>query len=293
MQMRKFYFTLFVVLFLASTVCQDAFAQQTEDVERTNNFLTRLYNSPFHDIDTSTLPPREQAILFTRADDSQMRFNGYTTLGILNLHKNNYNTSISNFKAALAIDSTCFICYYKLHWLYYLGKNDYTAAYKLRQVSNRIFERVLKTDTNDIYSWQKLYESLTLNANLPKPLKLRADYAAYKVVSLDSNNAYYWWQYSFHTGNDKQKHQYALEKAYQLEPRQAIYWNALANCYTELKNVDELKSLMENCRPDNDGDLHYWYQQKANYLYRLNLKTEALAVYNEAKSKGMTIVYKY
>ncbi|HET6993457.1 MAG TPA: hypothetical protein VFI06_00685 [Chitinophagaceae bacterium] len=291
--MTKSCFTFFIILFLASVVCQQALAQQTEDVEKTNAFLTRLYNSPFHDIDTSDLPPREQAILFTRADDPQMRFNGYATLGLLNLHKNNYNTSINNFKAALAIDSTCFICYYKLHWLYYLGKNNYDNAYRLRQVSNRVFERVLKADTNNVYSWQKLYESLTLNANLPKTLKQRADYAAYKIVSLDSNKAYYWWQYSFHTGSDKQKHLYALQKAYQLEPGQPIYWSALANCYTELKKVDELKALMESCRPDNEGDLHYWYQEKANSLYRLNLKAEALAVYNEAKSKGMTIVYKF
>jgi tetratricopeptide (TPR) repeat protein len=292
--MSKIFFTTICLLY--STVSFPQTISTKEDkasLTEINQYLTALYDQPLDNIDTARIFSRELAAILIRSGDKKALFNGYTTRALFNLYARKYDSSIVDFKRALALDSSCFICYTKLHWIFFYGKNDFASAAKLRPVSNRIFEKIVSADSNDVNNWLKLYESYGLNEyNKSSIIKNKKDYAARKIVSLDSGSAYNWWQYSFHAP-DQKSIRYALEKAYQLDPLQVIYWNALANSYTEMKEVNKLKELIGRCKPADGEDPSYWYQQKAVYLYRLNLKTEALAVYKEAKSKGITIVYKY
>ncbi|MFT3679515.1 MAG: hypothetical protein QM791_04540 [Ferruginibacter sp.] len=283
-------FPLLCTLFLCIKFCT---AQQIASPAELNDRLNFIYSHVFENIDTSYINYRQECSQLIKEDKDQMRSNGYRTLALLDLYSNKYNTAITYFKKAIQLDSACFICYRKLHWIYWYQKNDYGAATSLWRTATRQFENKLKEDSADVNSWQRLYVMYSLNEGTrSKNVKGRMTNIAHKTVLMDSANAYYWWQYSFHQENDVAGMEYSLKKAVQLNSKEDVFWNGLANFYADHKKIPVLKQLLEEVKPATGENMHYWYQQKAHYYYTVGLKNEALAVFKEAKANGYDIVYK-
>ncbi|MBK7763055.1 MAG: hypothetical protein IPI46_06730 [Bacteroidetes bacterium] len=256
-------------------------------------YLKRLYESSNTYFDTSRINFRRESQELIERKDSTQQLIGNITLGLLNLYGNQRERSIVNFKKALQIDSTCFLCYDKLHWLYWYTKANYGEANRYLTLGIKQYEKLIQTDSSDVERWAKLYNMYSLNeGTIPVKTKLRMNYISEKMVKMAPENAYYWWQNSFHHQKDSASEEYALIRANDLSPNTTIFWNALANFYTEHKNLEKMLVLMEAAKPNKNDDMHYWYQQMALYLYRLGKKTEASNIAKEAKLKGYQIVYK-
>jgi hypothetical protein len=286
--------TRIITLLIFSFIIHQSQAQSARPLNGLNDTLNYIYSQVFENVDTSYINYRKECKELVKQENKEMQFNGYLTLALLDMYAKKYNSSIAEFKKAISLDSTCFICYRKLHWVYWYGKNNYDAATSLWKVATRRLETVISLDSANADNWERLYIIYNLNeGTLPKPVKERMKYIARKVVELDSTNAYYWWQYSFHLDHEPANKEYALTQAYSLNPQSSIYWNALAYFYFEKKNIPKLKQVLDSGRPSKgDMDLEYWYQQKAYYYFHLGLKTEARDVYKEAKSHGFEINYK-
>jgi hypothetical protein len=281
------------LIIIFTFVTAEITAQTKDHLQELNDRLNLIYSQVFENIDTANINIRESCYDLIKQHSSQIQSNGYRTLALLDMYGGKYTNSIIEFKKAITLDSTCFICYRKLHWIYWYQKNDYPSATLLWKTGGKIFETMVKDDTTSITNWQKLYVIYSLNeGTVSKEIRSRMNYIACKIVMLDSTKAYNWWQYSFHQGNNISGEEYSLTKAYNLEPGISIYWDALAGFYAEHKNIVKLKELLENVRPKTNEGLEYWYQQKAYYFYSVGLKKEASTVYNEAKGKGFKIVYK-
>lgn len=256
-------------------------------------YLESLYESSNTYFDTNRINFRRQIEELTESVDSAQQVIGNITLGLLNLYGNQRGRSIINFKKALQIDSTCFLCYDKLHWLYWYDKSNYGEANRYLKLGIKQYEQILQTDSNDVELWAKLYNIYSLNeGTIAAKTKLRMKYISDKMVSLAPENAYYWWQNSFHYQKDSAAKEYALIRANDLSPNNTIFWNALANFYTEHKNLEKMLAVMEAAKPNENEDMHYWYQQMALYYFRLGKKAEAASIAKEAKLKGYQIVYK-
>lgn len=269
-------------------------AIKAQTLKGINNKLTFIYSQVFKNIDTTHINYRKETADLINSGDSLMRLNGHITLGLLEFYRNKYDNAIVEFKKAIQLDPLCYICYNQLHWSYWYGKNDYDDAFNLWKTGVIEFDQAYMGDSLNLNKLKKLYEVYSLReGKLPVKIYERKKYLAHLIVQSDSMNAYNWWEYSFYQENDAVGREYSLKKAYTLEGSNTIYWNALAGFYADKKNIPALKEVLEQSRPAENSDMSYWYQQKANYLYTLKLKTEAAAVYQEAKSKGYHIVYKY
>lgn len=297
--MRKnvlFYVNLISLIVWGSLKVQAQELRSQEDTLRyLDRHLTGLYSRPEHFYyDTATISFRRESILLLQASDKSRVLNGLVTLGLLDLYARRENTAIKNFKAALAIDSGCFLCYHKLHWLYWYGKNNYGEANRYLKLGIGKFEQLVAADSGNVNTWAKLYELYKLKEGT-KPLKMqqRMAYISHKLVTLEPENAYYWWSYAHHHSHNAHTEEQALLKANALNPWEAVYWNALANFYCNEEREGPMLNVLASARQYEEPDLHYWYQQKALYLYRLGKKEAAAEVYREAKLKGYDIVYKY
>ena len=259
-----------------------------------NTYLGELYRSA-EDVynDTGRISYRKESVLLLQSGNKEMEVNGLITIGLLDFYANREDAAIRNFKAALARDSGCYICYNKLHWLYWYGKNNYGEANHYLKISTAKFEALVAQDSGNVSTWTKLFNLYTLKeGTVPLKMQQRMRYIADKLVALAPGNAYYWWERSFSYKNNPEEQERTLLKAYSLQPGYVIYWDALANFYCDHKQEGKMRKILEDARSSEAPDLLYWYQQKASYLYRLGKKEEAAKVFKEAKAKGFTIVYK-
>jgi hypothetical protein len=125
----------------------------------------------------------------------------------------------------------------------------------------------------------------------PAKINARLKYIAYKLLSMDSSNAYYWWQSSFYCKPGSQQQGFALQKAVALQPHQAVFWNYLAGYYADNKNITKFVDVMELAKPKDGDRMDYWYQQYAFYYKQLGKKEEAKKIKKLAKENGIDIVY--
>lgn len=286
------------ILFLCSLTQvkaqQEQVLRQSDSLQVINAYLAKLYSGPedFY-YDTSGISYRNAAALLVQSGNKEMAINGSITLGLLDLYAGREDASIKNFKAALALDSSCYLCYHKLHWLYWYGKNNYGEANRYLKLSTGKFEALVLQDSGNVETWSKLFNLYKLKeGTVPVKMQQRMRYIAEKLVALTPGNAYYWWERSFQYKNNPPEEERALLKANDLEPGEAIYWNALAYFYFSRKEESKMRKVLEDARSYEEPNLLYWYQQKAYYLYHCGKKEEARNVFKEAKSKGFDIAYK-
>jgi hypothetical protein len=283
--------TLFSLLFILSSVASFSQVSDNNALEKLNAYLTEVYANSNVYYDTMRLNCRKESIELAHSDKPNQKLNGFITLGILDLYAKNTQSSIRYFNQALMTDSNCYPCYIKLHWIYFYLKNNYYEANKQSKLGIMKFEKIVKSDSSFSENWSKLYNMYGLNeTRQTEKSRQRMKYVSMKRVALDSNNAYYNWENSFHC--DQNKKEFYLRKAYQLHPREDIYWNALANYYCEKKNINQVLEIMNEVKPEEMND-SYWFQQMAVYYFRLGKKKEAKSIYDEAKKLGFEIVYKY
>lgn len=286
--MRLLLFAFIFILNSLSSFCQE---RDNNNLEKLNAYLTEVYTNSNVYYDTTQLNFRKESIELVHSDKPNQKLNGFITLGILDLYAKNTESSIRNFNQALITDSNCYPCYIKLHWIYFYLKNNYYEANKQSKLGIMKFERIVKSDSTLSENWSKLYNLYGLNeTRQTEKSKQRMKYISMKRVALDSNNAYYNWENSFHC--DQKDKEFYLRKAHKLNPREAIYWNALANYYCEKKNINQVLEIMNEVKPEEMND-SYWFQQMAVYYFRLGKKKEAKSIYDEAKKLGFEIVYKY
>ncbi len=268
---------------------------QQDTLALVSNFLSGLYRSPEHFYyDTTVINLRRESVLLIQSGDKQMAYNGQVTLGLLDLYGGREDLAVGHFKAALDLDSACFLCYHKLHWVYWYGKNNYGEANRYLKLGIAAFERVVAANPDSAAVWAQLYELYSLKEGTrPAKMEKRMAEISGKLLAMAPDDAHYWWQSSFHHKNDPAKEELALVRANALLPSAAVYWNALANFYCNHKQEAKMRKVLEDAWQYEQSAPSYWYQQKALYLYRCGKKEEAAKVYREAKAKGYNIVYKY
>ena len=285
---------LFIALILAHWCANGQWTNNNfsaTDRSKLNSYLTDIYSSSTSYFDTLNLNFRDECYLLAKSEDPTEKLNGLITLGILDLYGKQIDSSIFYFKSALRLDSNCYPCYLKLHWINFYLKQNYQEANKLAKSGIARFEKNLSIDSTGSESWSKLFNMYDLNETRQREKsKQRISYIAKKRVMLDSTNAYYQWEYSFYCPTSEKE--YHLLNAFELNPSEDIYWNALANYYCEKKDLRKVVQIMNDVKP-LENDSAYWFQQMAHYYYKLGKKTEALAISGEAKKHGHTIVYKW
>ncbi|WP_146146851.1 hypothetical protein [Taibaiella chishuiensis] len=296
--MKKVFLSLSLLSGLAGALMAQEvmpLSTQQDTLAFVNRYLAGLYQSPEHFYyDTSVINFRREALLLARSDDRQMAGNGEVTLGLLDLYAHRESQAMGHFKAALVLDSACFLCYHKLHWIYWYGRNDYGEANRYLKRSIAIFEQKAAAEPGNADLWAQLYELYQLKEGTrPKVMEQRMTAISDKLVGMMPDNPHYWWQNSFHHKNDPRKEEQDLVRAYELQPSEAVYWNALANFYCNHKQEAKMRKVLEDVRRYEESSPQYWYQQKAVYLYRCGKKEEAAKVYKEARAKGFDIVYKH
>ena len=291
---KVIFFNILFLLVSNGAHAQSQTLSHSDSLQRIYEYLSKRYAVSYTSFDTTTINFRKEAASLIRSTNKDKVLTGYITLGLLDMYANRTDMAISQLKKGLQIDSTCYLCYDKLHWLYWYGKNNYGEANKYWKIGASKYEEMLRDDSSDVETWSKLYNLYKLNEGTRSLLiKQRMDYLSAKLVLLAPDNPYYWWQNSFHNEKNIPAKEYALIKAYNLQPNETIYWNTLANFYCEQRNLDKVLEIMNAVKGYEAASPSYWYQQMAVYHYRLGKKKEANDIFLEAKSKGYTIVYKY
>ncbi len=261
------------------------------DLGKLNEYLTEVYSNSTTFFDTTRLNYRNESYELSLSDIPNKRLNGLITLGILDTYARNTKSAIQKFNQAMLLDSNCYQCYLKLHWINFYILNNFQESNKIAKLGISKFESVVKKDSSKSENWSKLYNIYSLNESRQTvKSKQRMKYISRKRVELDSINPYYNWENSFHC-DDKDKELYLL-KAYHIYPSEDIFWNAIANYYCEKKNLAAVLRIMNEVK-NEENDSSFWFQQMALFYYRLGRKTEAKEIYNEAKKRGFDIVYKY
>ncbi len=180
-----------------------------------NTYLGQLYASPA-DVynDTDRIGYRKEALLMLKSGNKEMETNGFITLGLLDFYGHREDAAIRYFKAALARDSGCYICYNKLHWLYWYGKNNYGEANRYLKISTAKFETLVAQDSGNVETWTKLFNLYKLKeGTVPLEIQQRMRYIADKRLTFDPDNAYYWWERSFSYTDDPAAEEQALLKS--------------------------------------------------------------------------------
>lgn len=279
---------IFTLLFLTVTcLCH---AQMTIPVSDMDEQLQQVFSSDLENYDTSWFNVREYAKSILNDTSKERSKNANLVLAFLELYQNHYDSAAGYFKRALHIDSNCYQCYIKLHWIYYYIKHDYKNTNRLSKAGIRTYENLIQTDISNVITWSRLFNMYALREYDQTPAKKkRQDELSLKRVSLDSTNANYLWEHSFHCSKAEKEHY--LRKAYELMPEEPIYWNALAFCYLEKKDFGNCMKIIDDVEA-TENHSGYWFQQKAYYLYKFGKLKEAQQVKKEAKKYGEDIIYK-
>jgi hypothetical protein len=281
----------FLVSFLNPTpLLAQSEAEITESYVRIDSFLNyRNYHLNSLSDSVASLYRRDCELL-VKQQDLSTRLNGYIGLGEVDMKYDSYDSSFANYSQALSLDSLCYYCYDRLHWLMRYGKRNYAEAVKIRSRAIQVFEQRLLADSLSVSNWWNLWYSYNFYTSpYPRKVESRMEYLMRKIVKLDSTNASSWWRLSFYLDKDKTLQQQVLEKAYHLAPEYYLYWEYLIWFYIEQKYIDKMLVLLEQ-KPEQES-LEYWYQMKVVFLYRAGLKDKAKQVFQEAKQLGFNFPF--
>ncbi len=105
--------------------------------------------------------------------------------------------SIAAYEACIGMDSLFYPAYANLVIVTQFSKYARRATYLSNGV--RLLHQQALHDSLDAENWFQLYKLLEMyNSHMFKPKKALTKYAIEKCIELDSSNAVYWWESSFH-----------------------------------------------------------------------------------------------